>query len=68
MPEATAHIQNLIPRPDRTDIEHPPLDLLDQWVCVGAIEPAKDCPGVNRLIWLLEALMHTAHDAAPRWR
>jgi hypothetical protein len=47
MPKATAHIQNLIPLPNRTDIEHPPLDLLDQRVCVGAVQPAKDRPGVN---------------------
>jgi len=61
MPESAAHVQNLIPRPNRTDIEHPPLDLLNQRTFVGTIEPAEDRLGATGLTRLLEALMQTAH-------
>jgi hypothetical protein len=64
MPQATAHVQNLIPPPHRADILHPLLDLLDQRALIGAIEPAEDCLGPTRWPRLLEALMHTAHG----WR
>jgi hypothetical protein len=61
MPKSAAHVQNLISRPNRAGIKHPPLDLLNQRAFVGAIEPAEDCPGATWLTGLLEAPMQTAH-------
>ena len=47
MPESAAHVQDLIPFPDRADLKHLPLDLLDQRAFVGAIKPAEDCLGAT---------------------
>jgi hypothetical protein len=47
VPEATAHVQDLIPCTNGTGIEHPLLDLLDLRVLVDAVQPAKGCLGVS---------------------
>ncbi len=39
VPEPAAHVQDLIPFPDRADIEHLPPDLLDQGVLCQMILP-----------------------------
>ena len=63
VPESAAHVQDLIPFPDRADFEHLLLDLQDQRARVHTVQPAEDDLGVSRLICRLEALMQAAHDA-----
>ena len=47
MPDAAAYVQNLIPCRDRAEIEHLPLELPDQRMPVGHVQPAERCPGIS---------------------
>jgi hypothetical protein len=46
-PDAAAYVQNLIRRRDRAEIEHLPLELLDQRMPVGHVQPAVRYLGIS---------------------